>query len=245
VRTKSVEVCFSPISYPLFKNDEAIVVIIDVFRATSAICTAFQHGVKSIIPVATVEEALEYKSKGYMAAAERHGEIVEGFQLGNSPFSYMEEAIKGQTIILTTTNGTQAIAAAKDAYRVAIGSFLNLEALSAWLIGQERDVVLLCAGWKNKFNLEDTLFAGAVAKKLKETGKFENSCDTAQAACHLYESANGDLYSFLENSSHRKRLEKLNLEKDIRYCLQKNAAPVIPILHGNEIIKLQQVETLV
>jgi 2-phosphosulfolactate phosphatase len=238
-KAKSVEVCFSPISYPLFRNDDAIVVIIDIFRATSAICTAINHGVNSIIPVSTVEEAIEYQSKGYLAAAERHGEVVDGFEFGNSPFSYMVESVKGKTIVLTTTNGTVAVEAAKDAHKVVIGSFLNLSVLTNWLISQNRDVVLLCAGWKNKFNLEDTLFAGAVISRLTETGKFENTCDTAQAASHLFNSAKADLYGFLENSSHRKRLEKLNLDKDIRYCLELDLAPVIPILEGLSIVKMQ------
>jgi 2-phosphosulfolactate phosphatase len=236
--TRSIEVCFSPISYPLFKNDAAIVVVIDIFRATSAICTAFHHGVKTIIPVATIEEAIEYKNKGFLAAAERHGEVVEGFELGNSPFSYMGTTVNDQTIVLTTTNGTQAINVAKDAFKVVIGSFVNFTALTNWLIEQDRDVVLLCAGWKNKFNLEDTLFAGAVADKLIKTKRFVNSCDTAQAACHLYHSAKEDMYEFLKDSSHRKRLEKLNLERDVRYCLQPDSTNVIPVLEGKAIVKL-------
>lgn len=237
----SLEVCFSPVSYPLFKNDKAIVVVIDVFRATSAICTALFYQAASIIPVATVEEAQAYKSKGFIAAAERHGEVVPGFELGNSPFSYMNEEIVGKTIVLTTTNGTQAIEVSKDAYKVVIGSFLNLSVLTQWLIKQDRDVVLLCAGWKNKFNLEDTLFAGAVAEKLFLSGNYSNACDTTQAALHLYTSGKNNLFKFLEYSSHRKRLEKLNLEKDIMYCLELDIAPVIPILKGKEIVKLQPV----
>jgi 2-phosphosulfolactate phosphatase len=236
--TRSVEVCFSPISYPVFKNDGAIVVVIDIFRATTAICTAFHHGVKSVIPVATVEEALIFKTKGFLTAAERHGEVVEGFELGNSPFSYMGNKIANKTIVLTTTNGTQAIEVAKDAFKLVIGAFVNFTFLTNWLIEQNCDVVLLCAGWKNKFNLEDTLFAGAVIEKLINTGKFVNSCDTAQAACHLYKAAKSNMFDFLKDSSHRKRLEKLNLEKDIRYCLQIDSASVIPILENNEIVKL-------
>ena len=235
---RSVEVCFSPVSYPIFKNDNAIVVVIDVFRATSAICTALYHKAASIIPVATIEEALIYKAKGYMTAAERNGEIVLGFKFGNSPFSYMGKDVVGQTIVLTTTNGTQAIETSKNAFCVAIGSFLNLSVLCEWLMQENRDVILLCAGWKNKFNLEDALFSGAVAQKLFETGNFVNSCDTAQAACHLYDSAKEDLFGFLENSSHRKRLEKLSLDRDIRYCLEMDKAPVIPVLKGMELVKL-------
>jgi 2-phosphosulfolactate phosphatase len=235
---KTIEVCFSPLSFHLFRDDNAIVVVIDIFRASSAICTAFYHGAHAIIPVATVEEAIDYKNKGYQVAAERNGEVVQGFDLGNSPFTYMGEDIKNKTIVFTTTNGTQAVEVARNAFKVVIGSFLNLSLISDWLIEQDRNVILLCAGWKNKFNLEDTLFAGAVADRLLKTGNFANTCDTAQAACHLYDSAKKDMYKFLENSSHRKRLEKLNLEKDIRYCLQIDAAPVIPLLEGISIVKM-------
>ena len=236
---KSIEVCFSPISYPLFANNEAIVVVIDIFRATSAICTAISHGINGIIPVATIEEAREYQLKGFLAAAERNGEIQPGFDMGNSPFSYMDEKLKGKKIALTTTNGTQAIAASKDAYKVVIGSFLNLSVLSSWLENQNRDVILLCSGWKNKFNLEDTLFAGAVSQRLILSGKFENSCDTTHAASLLYETAKHDLFNFLGNSSHRNRLEKLNLEKDILYCLKADQTPVIPILDNGVLIKME------
>lgn len=231
-RLLNLEVCFTPLSYPLFHRDNSVVVVIDVLRATSAICTAFQYGANGIIPVATVEEAEAYKKKGFLAAAERNAMIVEGFDFGNSPFSYMSDAIKGKEIAITTTNGTQAIEAARKADKVAIGSFLNLSVLSDWLKNEEKDVVLLCSGWKNKFNLEDTLFAGAVASRLLETFKYETICDSTLAATLLYAKAKSDLYGFLSESSHRKRLERLDLEDDIRYCLQVDKAPVIPVLDG-------------
>jgi len=238
-KTKNqVEVCYSPVSFPLFYKEEAIVVVIDVLRATSAICTAFHYGVEKIIPVATVEEALSFKAKGFLAAAERNAEIVEGFDFGNSPFSYMDEKIKGQTIALTTTNGTQALDVSRNAFKVVVGSFLNLDVLSDWLIKQHKDVILLCAGWKNKFNLEDTLFAGAVAQYLEDKGNFETLCDSTHTAKLLYGFAKDDLYGFLQNSSHQKRLKKLDLEKDIRYCLIPNQTPVIPVLEGNNLVKM-------
>lgn len=233
---RTIEVCFSPVSFPLFKNENAIVVVIDILRATSAMCTAFHYGVSKIIPVATVEEALNYKNKGFYAAAERNGEIAPGFEIGNSPFSFMDPKLKGQTVVVSTTNGTQAIEVAKGSAKVTIGSFLNLDALSNWLVKQDKDVILLCAGWKNKFNLEDTLFAGAVVSKLYQSKNYTANCDSALASMNLYNLAKNDLFSFLESSSHRKRLAKLDLEKDIRYCLTLNQCPVIPILKGNELI---------
>lgn len=240
VMPNNVQVCFSPASFPLFRDDEAIVVVIDVLRATSAICTAFEHGVEKMIPISTLEEAFEYKKQGFLVAAERDGSIVEGFSLGNSPFSYMDEALKGKTIVLTTTNGTKAINAAKNAYKVAIGSFLNLDALAEWLIEQERNVILLCAGWKDKFNMEDSLFAGALAEQLLITKKFTSDCDSARAAVHLWNFASEDLYPFLRNSSHRNRLGRLNLDKDIRYCLTPNQTRCIPILKEEALVKLEK-----
>ena len=233
-----VEVCFSPNVYPLFHKDNATVVVIDILRATSAITTAFYNGVAKMIPVATVEEALHYKNQGLIVAAERNGEIVEGFDLGNSPFGYMNSKVKGKTIAITTTNGTQAIEAAKQARKVLVGSFLNLDVIIEHLRSENKDVLLLCAGWKNKFNLEDTLFAGAVADALISKYDYTTTCDSAIAAGQLYHLAKHDLYEFLSLSSHRNRLQKLNLERDIKYCLTPNQCPVIPVMENGALVKM-------
>lgn len=231
---RKVEVCYSPALFPVYyANKNCVVVVIDVFRATSAICTAFQHGVKQIIPVASVEEAREYKAKGFITAAERHGEIVEGFDMGNSPFSYMNSDLKGKEIVLTTTNGTKAIERAKAADTIIIGSFLNLQAVCDFLVKQNKNVILLCAGWKDRYNLEDSLFAGAVVNTLMKNEVFTGLADSSLAANHMYELAKNNINDFLKNSSHRRRLAKLNLEKDIDYCLQTNTTDVVPIFKGN------------
>ncbi|MBL4707834.1 MAG: 2-phosphosulfolactate phosphatase [Flavobacteriales bacterium] len=230
---RKLEVCYSPELFPTyFVKDDCVVVVIDIFRATSAICTAFDHGIKQIIPVATIEEAREYQAKGYVAAAERNGEIVEGFDLGNSPFSYMNPELKGKELVLSTTNGTQAIEKAKAANTIIIGSFLNLDAVCRFLEKQNKNVILLCAGWKGRYNLEDSLFAGAVVNQLKNNPVFTGLSDSSIAADQMYDLAKGDLGEFLKNSSHRRRLAKLNLEKDIDYCLQLNQIDLVPIFNG-------------
>jgi len=234
----NIEVCFSPLSYPLFHKEKAIVVVIDVLRATSAITTAFYNGVSKMIPVATVEEAKTYKDKGYIVAAERNAEIVEGFDLGNSPFGYMNSKVKGKTIVITTSNGTQALTVAKNAAKVVVGSFLNQEVLTEFLKKEKKDVLFLCSGWKNKFNLEDTLLAGAVAEALIYKAGFTSSCDSTIAAVKLYKEAKHDLYGFLSHSSHRNRLAKLDLERDIKYCLTPNQCPVLPVLEGECLVRL-------
>jgi 2-phosphosulfolactate phosphatase len=234
----NIEVCHTPQAYSLFHKENAIVVVIDVFRATSAIVTAFYNGVSKMVPVATVDEAREYQRNGYMAAAERDGEVIEGFELGNSPFGYMNNKVKGKTIAISTTNGTQAIEASRKASKILIGSFLNLDILCEYLVAQKKDVVLLCAGWKNKFNLEDTVFAGAIVEKLTGEGSYQVDCDSAIAAKHLYNIAKNNLFDFLSDSSHRKRLAKLDLERDIKYCLTPNQCPVIPVMEGKYLVKL-------
>lgn len=235
-RKKKVEVCFSPNLYQLHKGDAEIVVVIDVLRATSAICTAFHYGVKSIIPISTLEEAFEYKRKGFLVAAERDGQVVEGFRFGNSPFSYMDADLKGKTIVMTTTNGTKSINVAREAGTVVVGSFLNLDALSDWLIEQNKNTLLLCSGWKNKFNLEDTICAGAIAEKLLASMKFESGEDSSVAAKYLYLSAKENYLGYLKSSSHRSRLKALNLNEDVKYCLTPNQTHSVPILRNNILV---------
>jgi 2-phosphosulfolactate phosphatase len=236
---RRVEVCFSPSQYSLYKQDFTIAVVIDVLRATSAIATAIENGVESIIPVSTIEEAREYKKQGYLAGAERGGEIVEGFDFGNSPFAYMDPKLKGKSIVLTTTNGTKAINIAKEMPVVAIGALNNLEAICSWLIEEEENVILLGSGWKGKFNLEDTICAGAIADCLINSGKFQAEEDSTIAAKFISLSARENIFSFLKASSHRQRLRRLNLNEDVKYCLTPNNLTTIPILKDGRIVKLE------
>ena len=234
-----IDACFSPYLYPVYKDNESIVVIIDVLRATSAICTAFENGAEKIIPVATLEEAKAYKQKGFLVGAERNGLPVAGFDFGNSPFHYMGENIKGKTIVLTTTNGTQAIEAAKDAYKIVIGSFLNIDSLCDFLIKENRNILLLCSGWKNKFNLEDAVFAGAVTDAISNHSEDRYDFgDACLALKYLSQMAKKNPNKFLSHSSHKERLAKLNLKEDVRYCFTPNQTKVIPIYMGGALVRM-------
>jgi 2-phosphosulfolactate phosphatase len=233
-----IEVCFTPKEYDYFKDQFEIVVVIDVLRATSAICTAFHHGVKAIIPVPTVEEAWDYKLKGFFAGAERKGKIVEGFDFGNSPFAYMREDFIGKEIVLTTTNGTKSLDVAKNAEMVVVGSFLNLDALTNWLSNQNKNILCLCSGWQDNFNLEDTICAGAICHRLISNGKFTSVEDSSIAAKYLFLSAKDNYLGYLKSSSHRRRLKNLNLNEDIKFCLTPNQTDVIPILKNGKLVKI-------
>jgi len=233
-----VNVCLSPALIPLFEVEKYIVVIIDIFRATSSICYGIDNGAEAIIPVAEVEECLAYQEKypHYLLAAERNGEVVTGFDFGNSPFSYTKEKVAGKTVVLTTTNGTHALHLSRNAKKVVIGSFLNLTAICDWLKTQHDDVLLVCAGWKNNFNLEDTIFAGAVTHQLTQTGFRPD--DAAIAANDLYQLAKDDMDGYFKKTSHSERLKKLGIEKDIAFCLQVDIAKAIPVLQGEKLVKL-------
>ncbi len=199
--------------------------------------TAIAHGVERILPVATLEECKALHDLGYITAAERDGRKAEGFHMGNSPFSFMDETLTGKTIAMTTTNGTLAISRSRHAREVIIGSFLNLEAICDYLMQQPGDILILCAGWKGKANLEDTLFAGAIVEELKEFLSFES--DAPLMANMLYNQAKADMRFWLNQSSHVKRLNRLDIHKDIDFCLQQSIYNVIPVLEDNALIKME------
>lgn len=235
-----VNVCLSPSLIPLYKVEDYVVVIIDIFRATSSICYGIENGAEAIIPVSEVEECAAYREKGldYLLAAERDGKVVDGFDFGNSPFSYTAEKVAGKTVVLTTTNGTHALHLSRSAKKIVIGSFLNLTAVCNWLKTQNDNILLVCAGWKNNFNLEDTLFAGAVVEQLKSLDfKLD---DAAIAANDLFQLGKHDINRYLKKTSHGERLKKLGIEKDIEFCLQTDLTTAIPVLEGEKLVKLIQ-----
>jgi 2-phosphosulfolactate phosphatase len=215
----------------LYDVRECIVVVIDVLRATSTIATALHNGAKEIIPVDSVERCIQLgKNMACITAGERDGQIAPGLQYGNSSFEYPREFIQGQILVLTTTNGTKLLhmALAKGATEIITGSFLNLSAVCDHLVAEGKNVILACAGWKDRVNMEDTLFAGAVVSRIGE--HFTLNCDSSHMAQCLYQNAQEDLYEFMKknDASHYHRLTGFGLERDIRHCLTADLANVLP-----------------
>lgn len=223
-----VEVCFSPLLFPTVQETNGIVVIVDILRATSSICTAFENGATRLIPVGTIEEARKYKEMGYLVAAERDGIVKEFADFGNSPFNFTKERVSGKEIVYSTTNGTKTIREASKFDKVVIGSFLNLHALYDWLVAQNRDVLILCAGWKGRFNLEDSLFAGALADMLLNTASFNTVCDSAYASQDLWDHAKDDPVGYIEKAAQKHRLRKNNLDDAIPFCFSTHFTVSIP-----------------
>lgn len=234
---RTIDVCLSPDLLHLYPVNDSTVVVVDILRATSCMTTAFAHGVQSIRTFAHLQECLSLKQEGYMTAGERDGKKVDGFDLGNSPFEYMDPALRGRKIAFTTTNGTQAIAKASAAKDIIIGSFLNLSAVVKYLRETPNNVLIVCSGWKGKVNLEDTVFAGALVEKLKTD--FDFACDAPMLAQRLYEQARKDMLDFLKDSSHIKRLKRLNIKKDISFCLTEDQYHVVPIIRDGSILVLK------
>jgi len=222
--------------YNISTNDN-IIVVIDIFRATSTIVTALANGAKSVIPVSSIDEARRLKANGFLIAGEKNGIPIDGFNFGNSPLDFINvEKIKNKDIVITTTNGTQAIQVAKNKGQIIIGSFLNLNAVADYVLQQNKDLVLLCAGWKNKFNLEDFVFAGSLTHYLYSTKKYELDSDSALLGYLTFDRSRRKLKEFLNMASHKKRLENLNLEADIDFCLTINKYPIVPKLVNDKII---------
>lgn len=235
---RNIEVVFTPALYQHKLTEENyIVVIVDILRATTAITSAFNYGVDAIIPVAGVEDAKKYKQKGYLIAAERDGIVLDFADFGNSPFNFMRDEVKGQTIAYSTTNGTKAIEMVKE-NKTVIGAFSNLTSLGKWLLGQKENIVILCAGWKQKFNLEDSIFAGALADYLNKKGEFDLNCDSAKAAIDLWGVAKMDLINYIEKCSHRSRLKSLMLDDVVEYCFTLDTTNAIPILKEDRLVNI-------
>lgn len=229
----------SPALLNLYDVTNSTVVIIDVLRATSTIATALYNGARCIIPVDTVSRCIEIgRQIDGITAGERDGQIAEGLAYGNSPFEYPREFVQGRTLVLTTTNGTRLLhmALEKGAGEIITGSFPNLSAVCDHLVASGKKVILGCAAWKDRVNIEDTLFAGAVIDRI---GKhFSINCDSSHMAQTLFEKGKKDLFGFMKKNeaSHYHRLMKFGLEKDIRYCLTNDGANVLPLYGEGKLV---------
>lgn len=217
-------------------------VVFDVLRATSVIVTALANGCREVVPFVEVEEALAFARgrRDAVLGGERGNVLIPGFHLGNSPLEYTPERVKGRTVAITTTNGTRAVrGAAQGAGEVIIGSLLNAKAAARVALEAGRDAVLVCAGARGKFSLEDTVAAGMVALELTElTGEdgisFES--DLAVAACRLAEFYREDPLRALHDSLHGQKLAAMGLHEDLAWCARLNHFDIVPVYREGRII---------
>lgn len=229
-----IEVCLTPDLIHQHELEGKIVVVVDIFRATSCIVTGLANGVSAIKPVGEIDETFELGKQGYFMAGERGGKKVDGFDMGNSPFEYMEEKLSEKKVAISTTNGSKAILKSSGAEKILIGAFLNLKATVAYLLEANKSVVVHCAGWKGTVNIEDTLYAGALIDELLE--EMEMAGDSAVVAHQLYVGNHENTEAIAGESSHAKRLAGFGVEKDLVFCMTENEYNIVVKLEGEHLV---------
>lgn len=231
----------SPQLFPLFENDlsDKQVLVIDILRATTSMVVMLENGANKVCPVDAVDKALKLKETNacWLIAGERNGFRVEGFDFGNSPQEFSRVRVANKNVVITTTNGTQALVLSESAAQIWVGSFLNLDAAVKAVQNAKNDVYLFCAGWKGHFNMEDTVFAGAVAEQLLEGGAILDD-DASRAAVALWQSAKANLAEFLSNASHVQRFRSMHDESDLDVCLQMNTSKKAVRYENGELVAI-------
>ncbi len=216
------------------------VIVIDVLRACSTIATALVNGARSVVPVADMAQASKIASNldqaSYLLGGERDGDRIEGYHLGNSPLEYTPDVVKGRTIILNTTNGTVAISQARAARHLLIGTLLNAGHVVAFAREAGLDVTIICAGWRNRVSLEDTLCAGLMVYRLWDGVEPELVSDTAHIAFTQYRQDKDRLDEALRRCNHAQYLTRKGFGEDVDYCLRIDAQPVLPYYDDSRII---------
>jgi len=219
-------------------------VVIDVLRATSVITTALENGAREVIPVKTVEEAQSVYAQCDAAKTLRGGERnalkIEGFDLSNSPLEYKKKVVEGKTLILTTTNGTNAINNIIGADEVVLACFRNVAAVVEHIVGLShrgsRDIAIVCAGTESHFSLDDGLCAGMIIELLKQQTEVETD-DLGLLLHRFYNESKDNLFGALSGCYHLKRLFTMGFYDDIKFCLETNCVQTVPVLENGKIVR--------
>ncbi len=217
------------------------VAVIDVLRASTSIIAALEAGAKEVIPLASIEEATKLaESMGretVILCGEREGNKINGFDLGNSPLEFTAEAVKGKSLLMSTTNGTVAVARAKGAALLAIASFINAGVAAGLMAAQGCDVALICSGKLGRASLEDILCAGCIAKFMSDGNEALELNDGAKLARDLYDKHKSKLHKVIKGSEHGSYLAGLGYLADIEYSANLDIVKAVPVFKEGRIIK--------
>jgi 2-phosphosulfolactate phosphatase len=243
----NIDVFFTPLQV----NDELslqgkTVIVVDVLRASTTIATALKNGARVIIPAASVENAMKYAStlepNSFLLCGERGGKIIEGFDLGNSPFEYTEDKVKNKTLIYASTNGSIAITKTRYAQYSLIAGFVNVSEVVKFVSENSDNVLILCSGKLNRFCIEDTVCAGMIIfllMKGKSKKKFKLS-DSASVSLKLYKSYKKNLLKMLRESEHGRFLIELGFEDDLKVASDVDSIKILPV-YSDGVIKAMQI----
>jgi 2-phosphosulfolactate phosphatase len=219
-----------------------VAVVIDVLRASTTMITALAHGAAGIVPVADVDEARRLAGElgpRVVLGGERGGLRISGFDLGNSPREYTAERVAGQTVVITTTNGTAALHASRDAAEIVVGAIVNRRAVAEAvrrLAGDQGVVHLVCAGTDGVVSAEDVLAAGAILDAAAADGRDDVLDDAAREALAFFQrvAARGDVPAALVvefcRSPGGANLVDLGMEADLPAAAAIDSLAVVPRL---------------
>lgn len=213
------------------KIENKIVIVIDMFRATSVITTALSNGCKEVIPFLTIEETKEYADNlnrnQYILGGERNAVKIEGFDLSNSPLEYTKEVVKDKSVLMTTTNGTRTLTECGAAKRIFIAAMINAKAVAEKLTEINEDVVIVNAGTNGNFSMDDYICSGYIINEILNIRKNVELTDIAKTANMIYEN-NTDIISYVKEATHYSVMRSLGLDNDIEYCIKKDIIDIVP-----------------
>jgi 2-phosphosulfolactate phosphatase len=213
-------------------------IVLDVVRASTTIVAALAGGARAVLPVATPEEARALGRQGeagpVLVGGERGGAPPPGFDHGNSPAEYTPDRVRGRTVVFTTTNGTRALLAVAGARRIAVGGFVNAAAVARWAAAEPGDVLLVCAGEKGRFCLEDAVCAGLLVSRLASANRALT--DAARAARALWERYGSDLHAMLADATWAQALVKQGRGADLPLCVAVDVHGVVPVLRDRALV---------
>jgi 2-phosphosulfolactate phosphatase len=234
-----LEVAFTPAEIGVHAGDRTVVVI-DVLRASSTILEALINGAHAVIPVESVEIAVaraqEIGRDQCILCGERDTQPIAGFRLGNSPLEFTAERVAGKTLVMTTTNGTRALALGGTGSRCVVGSLLNAGAVSKAVRG-DQDVLLLCAGREGRFALEDALCAGILARRIlagrrRSDHQLNDAAMTAMLLARRFEKK---LPEAIRRTSAGRRLLELGRGEDVEYCVRADHYDRVPVVRERRV----------
>lgn len=238
----TLDICLSNKLIANYDLTNTTIVIIDIVRASSTICTALNYGIEHIIALDNIEDTLALKNEGYITAGERNGDKIAECDYGNSPINFMDRKLEGKKMAFTTTNGTKTLKLAEECSKkysdteIIIGGLVNYSKTKNYLTTINKNILLVCSGWQGNLSIEDTIMAGKLTEDLMRFGKFKFVTDAPNHAVMVFKEAKYNFFDFVMDYSVRFRNKISELSQDIRYCLKEDVAPVLPVFENGKII---------
>ncbi|MBS0190282.1 MAG: 2-phosphosulfolactate phosphatase [Phycisphaerales bacterium] len=215
-----------------------VVIVIDALRASVTISAAIRAGARCIIPVLTVDDALQARTRlvaggtkqdQIVLGGERGGVLIPGFDLDNSPLSYTAERVRSRVVVFTTANGTAAMLHAANAARVLVGSITNLSRVAGSVASDGRPVHILCSGTRGEITLDDCIAAGALTEQFLAAGRQMVSDDSALVCLQAWKRAKAEgIEKLFAESRGGRNLLRLGFGPDLALCATIDAIPVLP-----------------